>query len=269
MLLTLRWLALGTLALLVEPGASKKADPLPVAEVGGERVEADESFGRDVPGTSVYAPQTACKIVTARVRDTLVRQVLRRAGRLPSEGELTQSLERHLPTPEVLERRFETANREQNDLAEALVRSEVDPTRDHEIWQASVSQYMNYEKWVAYRTQMKGRQPSPARLPVKVSRTELLVAARGLRPLVLEERFQSWVQTEWAFENPERADSTSTTGGVCGRGAASQWTESLQLRFWQTELKTTPVTIAPAWRCPQIVPMDLLARTLKWPDISK
>jgi hypothetical protein len=269
MLLTLRWVVLGALALLVAPDEYKKDDPLIVAEVGGERVEVDESFGRDVPGTSVYAPQTACKIVSARVRDTLVRQILRRAGRLPPEEEITQSLERHLPDREVLERRFETANREQNDLADALIRSEVDPTRDHEIWQGSVSEYMTYEKWVAYRTQMKGRQPSLAPFPAKVSRADLLTAARGLRPLVLEEKFQAWVQTEWAYENPEKTNSTSTAGGVSGRGVPSPWTESLQLRFWRLELERTPVSIAPAWQCPKIVPTDLLARKPKWPDIPK
>jgi hypothetical protein len=266
MLLMLRWPVLGALVLLVAPG---EYDPRVVAEVGGESVEVDESFGPDVPGTSAYAPQTGCKIVTARVRETLVRQILRRAGRLPSDEEITQSLERQLPSPEVFERRFEMANREQKALADALIRSEVDSTRDYEIWQKSVSEYMSYDKWVAYRTQMKGRQPSLARLPAKVSREGLLAAARGLRPLVVEEKFQAWVQTEWAYENPEKADSSSTASGVSGRGVPSPWTESLQLRFWRLELERTPVTISPAWRCPKIVPMDLLARKPNWPDIGK
>lgn len=263
------WLALAVMASQVLAAPEKAGSSLKIAEVGGERLESEASFGDDIPGTPRYVPDRACRIVTARVREALVRRVLRRIGRLPSEEEISQSLQHHLPAPEEFEKQFGSLNREQNDLEDALLQSEVNPTRDNDIWQALAAKYMSYEKWVEYRTRLRGRHPSAMRLPLKVSRAELLEAARGLRALVVEEVFQLWLQTEWVRANPEEEPSTSTAGSLSGPGVSSSWTESLQLRFWHTELDRTPVIIAPEWKCSKIEPADVIAPKAQWPDISK
>lgn len=207
-----------------------------------------------------------CKIVRSKIREALVQNVLVREGLAPSEEELIQTLERHLPGRTAIERELRDAQRQQTALREALLQSEVDPTRDHEIWQQLAAEFMNYEGWVRYRTRMKD-QPEPTPLPSRMSREDWLKATHGLRPMVLEELFQRWVTGTWARENGLGAGSN---GGTEAEGLrAAPWDEEWQLRFWTMELVRTPVTIAGRFRCDQLNAADLISRQMSWPDAKE
>lgn len=261
----LLWLAGASPGLL---GAGETSAPAGVvATIGDERVASDETFQDNVPSNPRYTPERACKLVVARVREALVRRVLRQVKRLPSDEEISRSLQGHLPSPEALEKHYASLKSTQDALEDALNRSESDPTRDHEIWQTSVSQYMSYEKWVEYRTRLRG-QHRGVPFPAKVSSAELLESARGLRGLVVEESFQRWLQADWARQNPGEA-APAEEGRVPTPDDGRSSSASLQLRFWRLELIATAVTILPEWHCSQVQPADLIAPQVQWPEVSK
>lgn len=233
-----------------------------VGTVHGQDVTADSKALELAEG---YAG-VPCRIVRSKIREALVQHVLVREGLVPSEEEVTQTLERHLPGREALERHLREAQRQQTALREALLRSEVDPTRDREIWQQLAAEFMTYEGWVRYRTRMKG-QPEPTPLPARMSREDWLKATHGLRSMVFEEVFQRWVTGTWARENGLGAGSN---GGTEGEGLLSApWDEEWQLRFWTMELARTPVTIAGRFRCDQLKAADLISRQISWPDAKE
>ncbi len=249
-------------ALMLSAAPDTSESPVRIAEVGGEVVYADARFAGVLPGTKYFSPVVGCRLVTTQVREVLVERVLRRLGVLPSEEEITKRLEGHLPSAERLARSFGAANRANGALAEALRRSLVDPTRDLEIWRELVSPYMTHDQWVKYRTTVKESEADIPTLPSEVSREAVLKAASGLRSMVREEIFQTWVRTRWRV-----SDLTSDAGEM--KEGERGWNEQLQLAFWEAELSRTSVRIAPEWKCGPLTPRDLIVPVVTWPKVEK